>query len=95
MTFSDPNAVDKVLANGTHELDGKKVRAYNFQATMKPRSIIVHHYYAIFVWCSKYNCHFVYTFTFGPTALEPETFCAFSTWFEVFDQEKCSMCDVA
>ncbi len=25
VTFSDPNSVDKVLANGTHELDGKKV----------------------------------------------------------------------
>lgn len=25
VTFSDPNAVDKVLANGTHELDGKKI----------------------------------------------------------------------
>ena len=29
VTFSDPNAVDKVLANGTHELDGKKVREYS------------------------------------------------------------------
>ena len=26
VTFSDPDGVDKVLANGTHELDGKKVR---------------------------------------------------------------------
>jgi RNA-binding protein Musashi len=25
VTFSDPNSVDKVLANGTHELDGKKI----------------------------------------------------------------------
>jgi hypothetical protein len=25
VTFSDPAAVDKVLAQGTHELDGKKV----------------------------------------------------------------------
>lgn len=26
MTFADPSSVDKVLANGPHELDGKKVR---------------------------------------------------------------------
>ena len=26
MTYSDPASVDKVLASGTHELDGKKVR---------------------------------------------------------------------
>ena len=25
VTFSDPNSVDKVLAAGSHELDGKKV----------------------------------------------------------------------
>jgi len=25
VTFSDPNSVDKVLAHGTHELDGKKI----------------------------------------------------------------------
>lgn len=25
VTFSDPASVDKVLAQGTHELDGKKV----------------------------------------------------------------------
>ncbi|KAL7733121.1 hypothetical protein ACLKA6_004644 [Drosophila palustris] len=25
VTFSDPNSVDKVLTQGTHELDGKKV----------------------------------------------------------------------
>ena len=28
VTFSDPNSVDKVLAAGSHELDGKKVRIY-------------------------------------------------------------------
>lgn len=26
ITFGDPASVDKVLAQGTHELDGKKVR---------------------------------------------------------------------
>ena len=26
VTFSDPNSVDKVLAHGLHDLDGKKVR---------------------------------------------------------------------
>lgn len=26
ITFADPASVDKVLAQGTHELDGKKVR---------------------------------------------------------------------
>lgn len=26
ITFGDPSSVDKVLAQGTHELDGKKVR---------------------------------------------------------------------
>lgn len=25
ITFGDPSSVDKVLAQGTHELDGKKV----------------------------------------------------------------------
>lgn len=25
ITFADPTSVDKVLAQGTHELDGKKV----------------------------------------------------------------------
>lgn len=25
ITFADPNSVDKVLSQGTHELDGKKV----------------------------------------------------------------------
>lgn len=25
ITFADPNSVDKVLAQGSHELDGKKV----------------------------------------------------------------------
>lgn len=29
ITFADPSSVDKVLAQGTHELDGKKV-SYNF-----------------------------------------------------------------
>lgn len=28
VTFSDPNSVDKVLTQGTHELDGKKVNLY-------------------------------------------------------------------
>ena len=27
VTFSDPNSVDKVLAHGLHDLDGKKVRS--------------------------------------------------------------------
>jgi hypothetical protein len=27
LTFADPSSVDKVLAQGTHELDGKKVSA--------------------------------------------------------------------
>ena len=30
VTFSDPNAVDKVLAHGTHDLDGKKVSENKF-----------------------------------------------------------------
>ncbi|KAH1003373.1 hypothetical protein HUJ05_011298 [Dendroctonus ponderosae] len=30
ITFTDPSSVDKVLAQGTHELDGKKVSAANF-----------------------------------------------------------------
>ena len=28
VTFADPSSVDKVLTNGPHELDGKKVRRY-------------------------------------------------------------------
>lgn len=30
ITFDDPNSVDKVLAQGTHELDGKKVSKKKF-----------------------------------------------------------------
>lgn len=29
ITFADPASVDKVLAQGTHELDGKKVKTKN------------------------------------------------------------------
>lgn len=29
ITFADPASVDKVLAQGNHELDGKKVRDIN------------------------------------------------------------------
>lgn len=29
ITFGDPSSVDKVLAQGIHELDGKKVRHMN------------------------------------------------------------------
>lgn len=28
ITFGDPSSVDKVLAHGSHELDGKKVRIH-------------------------------------------------------------------
>ena len=28
ITFGDPSSVDKVLAQGTHELDGKKVSVF-------------------------------------------------------------------
>jgi len=31
ITFADPSSVDKVLAQGTHELDGKKVRSTIFK----------------------------------------------------------------
>lgn len=31
ITFSDPASVDKVLTQGTHELDGKKVNHYFVQ----------------------------------------------------------------
>ena len=35
VTFSDPNSVDKVLAHGLHDLDGKKVRRNSFQNVVK------------------------------------------------------------
>lgn len=30
VTFGDPSSVEKVLAHGTHELDGKKVNIYEY-----------------------------------------------------------------
>lgn len=32
ITFGDPASVDKVLAQGTHELDGKKVSSFSKRA---------------------------------------------------------------
>lgn len=36
ITFGDPNSVDKVLAHGTHELDGKKVRTIIYRLQVSP-----------------------------------------------------------
>ena len=40
VTFSDPNSVDKVLAHGLHDLDGKKVRQAGTHFTMQLNLII-------------------------------------------------------
>lgn len=39
ITFGDPNSVDKVLAHGTHELDGKKVRTDYWLCWMRIHSV--------------------------------------------------------
>ncbi|KAF6206831.1 hypothetical protein GE061_018067, partial [Apolygus lucorum] len=42
ITFADPSSVDKVLAQGTHELDGKKIDPkVAFPRRAHPKSIVI------------------------------------------------------
>lgn len=48
VTFADPDSVDKVLANGPHELDGKKVSQTFLNIFFHSKSVVI-------MFCYKYS----------------------------------------